>query len=207
MIITKSISRFARNTLDCLHYTRQLKEYKIPVYFEKENINTMGSKVEVLLTIMAFLAQQESESISKNVKMGIQNPLVKTSRWVFSTDIKKGKCGVNHNRFLGYNKDKNGQLVVDPNESHIIKRIFKEYLEGKSLQKIANSLMADNIMTAANLSLCRAGSIRKILTNEKYMGDALLQKTYTVDVLSKKRVVNSGIVSQYYVENSHEGII
>ncbi|MBS4761209.1 recombinase family protein [Carnobacteriaceae bacterium zg-ZUI252] len=195
LIITKSISRFARNTLDCLHYIRQLKEYKIPVYFEKENINTMDSKGEVLLTIMASLAQQESESISKNVKMGIQYR------------YQKGEVRVNHNRFLGYTKDKNGQLVIEPSEAVIIKRIFKEYLEGKSLQKIANSLMADNIMTAANRSLWRSGSIRKILTNEKYMGDALLQKTYTVDVLSKKRVVNNGIVPQYYVENSHEGII
>ncbi|MBR7927088.1 recombinase family protein [Aerococcaceae bacterium zg-ZUI334] len=195
LIITKSISRFARNTLDCLHYIRQLKEYKIPVYFEKENINTMDSKGEVLLTIMASLAQQESESISKNVKMGIQYR------------YQKGEVRVNHNRFLGYTKDDNGQLIIEPSEAIIIKRIFKEYLDGKSLQKIADGLMADNIMTAANRSLWRAESVRKILANEKYMGDALLQKTYTVDVLSKKRVVNNGIVPQYYVENSHEGII
>lgn len=195
MIITKSISRFARNTLDCLKYIRKLKEYNVPVYFEKENINTMDSKGEVLLTIMASLAQQESESISKNVKMGIQYR------------YQKGEVRVNHNRFLGYTKDEQGKLIIDDTEAEVVKRIFKEYLEGKSLNTIAEGLMADNILTAANKPIWRGESIRKILTNEKYMGDALLQKTCTLDVLSKKRVINSGIVPQYYVENNHEAIV
>lgn len=195
MIVTKSISRFARNTLDCLKYIRQLKEYNVPVFFEKENINTMDSKGEVLLTIMASLAQQESESISKNVKMGIQYR------------YQKGEIRINHNRFLGYTKDAEGKLVIDPVEAEVVKRIFREYINGKSLQKIAEGLMADGIKTAANKDLWRGETIRKILANEKYMGDALLQKTYTVDVLNKKRVVNNGIVPQYYVENSHEAII
>ena len=195
MIITKSISRFARNTLDCLKYIRKLKEYKVPVYFEKENINTMDSKGEVLLTIMASLAQQESESISKNVKMGIQYR------------YQKGEVRVNHNRFLGYTKDEDGKLIIQSDEAEVVKRIFKEYLEGKSLNGIAKGLMADDILTAANNPIWRGETIRKILSNEKYMGDALLQKTYTVDVLNKKRVVNNGLVPQYYVENSHEGII
>lgn len=195
MIITKSISRFARNTLDCLKYIRKLKEHNVPVYFEKENINTMDSKGEVLLTIMASLAQQESESISKNVKMGIQYR------------YQKGEVRVNHNRFLGYTKDADGKLIIQSNEAEVVKRIFKEYLEGKSLNGIAKGLMADDILTAANNPIWRGGTIRKILSNEKYMGDALLQKTYTVDILNKKRVVNNGLVPQYYVENSHEGII
>ncbi|MCW6664246.1 recombinase family protein [Aerococcaceae bacterium NML191219] len=195
MIITKSISRFARNTLDCLKYIRKLKEYNVPVYFEKENINTMDSKGEVLLTIMASLAQQESESISKNVKMGIQYR------------YQKGEVRVNHNRFLGYTKDEDGKLVIQSDEAEVVKRIFKEYLEGKSLNAIAKGLMVDDILTAANKPIWRGEAIRKILSNEKYMGDALLQKTYTVDVLNKKRVVNNGLVPQYYVENSHEGII
>ena len=119
MIITKSISRFARNTLDCLKYIRELKDKNIPVFFEKESINTMDSKGEVLLTIMASLAQQESQSLSQNVKMGIQYR------------YQQGKVQVNHNRFLGYTKDSDGNLVIEPEQAEIVKRIYREYLEGK----------------------------------------------------------------------------
>lgn len=192
MIITKSISRFARNTLDCLRYIRQLKEKNIPVFFEKENINTMDSKGEVLLTIMASLAQQESESLSKNVKMGMQ------------FRFQKGEVQVNHNRFMGYTKDEDGHLIIEPAEAEIVKRIYREYLQGASLKQIGDGLMADGILTGAGKPKWRPESVKKILKNEKYIGDALLQKTYTVDVLTKKR---DGIVPQYYVENSHEAII
>lgn len=195
MIITKSISRFARNTLDCLKYIRKLKEKNIPVLFEKENINTMDSKGEVLLTIMASLAQQESESLSKNVKMGLQYR------------YQNGEVQVNHNRFMGYTKDEEGKLVIEPTEAEVVKRIYLEYLQGLSLKRIGESLEADGILTAAGKVKWRPESVKKILTNEKYIGDALLQKTYTVDVLTKKRVKNNGIVPQYYVENSHEPII
>lgn len=195
MIVTKSISRFARNTLDCLKYIRQLKEKNIPVYFEKENINTMDAKGEVLLTIMASLAQQESQSLSQNVKLG------------FQYRYQQGQITVNHNRFLGYIKDENGQLVVEPKEAEVVKRIFREYLEGASLQQIARGLEADGILTGAGKTKWRAETLQKILKNEKYIGDALLQKTYTVDFLEKKRVPNNGLVPQYYVENSHEAII
>jgi site-specific DNA recombinase len=195
MIITKSISRFARNTLDCLKYIRQLKEKNIPVFFEKENINTMDSKGEVLLTIMASLAQQESESLSKNVKLGLQ------------FRYQNGEVQVNHNRFMGYTKDDNGNLVIEPTEAVIVKRIYLEYLQGASLKQIGDSLEADGILTAAKKAKWRPETIKKILKNEKYIGDALLQKTYTVDVLTKKRVKNNGFVPQYYVENNHEAII
>lgn len=195
MIITKSISRFARNTLDCLKYIRLLKEKNIPVFFEKENINTMDSKGEVLLTIMASLAQQESESLSKNVKLGLQ------------FRYQNGEVQVNHNRFMGYTKDENGHLIIVPSEAKVIKRIYLEYLQGSSLKQIGESLEADGILTAAGKSKWRPETIKKILKNEKYIGDALLQKTYTVDVLTKKRVQNNGIVPQYYVENNHEPII
>lgn len=195
MIITKSISRFARNTLDCLRYIRQLKEKNIPVFFEKENINTMDSKGEVLLTIMASLAQQESESLSKNVKMGMQ------------FRFQKGEVQVNHNRFMGYTKDEDGHLIIEPAEAEIVKRIYREYLQGASLKQIGDGLMVDGILTGAGKPKWRPESVKKILKNEKYIGDALLQKTYTVDVLTKKRVKNNGIVPQYYVENSHEAII
>lgn len=195
MVITKSISRFARNTLDCLKYIRQLKDRNIPVFFEKENINTMDSKGEVLLTIMASLAQQESQSLSQNVKLGLQYR------------YQQGLVQVNHNRFLGYTKDEEGQLIIEPEEAEVVKRIYREYLEGASLAQIGKSLEADGILTAAGKSKWRSETLKKILQNEKYIGDALLQKTYTVDFLSKKRVKNNGIVPQYYVENSHEPII
>ena len=195
LVITKSISRFARNTLDCLKYIRQLKDKNISVFFEKENINTMDAKGEVLLTIMASLAQQESQSLSQNVKLGLQYR------------YQQGKVQVNHNRFMGYTKDEEGSLIIVPEEAEIIKRIYREYLEGKSLAGIGRDLEKDGILTAAGKPRWRPETIKKILLNEKYIGDALLQKTYTVDFLTKKRVKNEGHVPQYYVENSHEAII
>ena len=195
MIITKSISRFARNTLDCLKYIRELKEKNIPVFFEKENINTMDSKGEVLLTIMASLAQQESQSLSQNIKLGLQYR------------YQNGEVQVNHNRFLGYTKDEEGHLIIELTEAEVVKRIYREYLEGGSLLQIGRGLEADGILTAAGKAKWRPTTLQKILRNEKYIGDALLQKTYTVDFLNKKRVQNNGIVPQYYVENSHAPII
>lgn len=176
MIITKSISRFARNTLDYLKYIRELKEKNIPVFFEKENINTMDSKGEVLLTIMASLAQQESQSLSQNIKLGLQYR------------YQNGEVQVNHNRFLRYTKDEDGYLIIEPTEAEVVKRIYREYLEGSSLLQIGRGLEADGILTAAGKVKWRPETLRKILQNEKYIGNALLQKTYTVDFLNKKRV-------------------
>jgi site-specific DNA recombinase len=195
MIITKSISRFARNTLDCLKYVRQLKDKNIAVYFEKENINTMDSKGEVMITIMASLAQQESQSLSQNVKLGLQYR------------YQQGEIQINCARFLGYTKDENKHLVIVPEEAEIVKRIYREYLEGASMLKIARGLEADGILNGAGNERWHTSNINHILRNEKYIGDALLQKTYTVDFLTKKRVKNNGIVPQYYVEGSHEAII
>ena len=193
--LTTTISRFARNTLDCLKYIRELKEKNIPVFFEKENINTMDSKGEVLLTIMASLAQQESQSLSQNIKLGLQYR------------FQNGEVRVNHSRFLGYTKDEKGNLIIEPAEAEVVKRIYREYLEGASLLQIGRGLETDGILTGAGKKKWRAETLRKILQNEKYIGNALLQKTYTVDFLNKKRVQNNGIVPQYYVENSHEPII
>ena len=199
MVITKSISRFARNTVDCLQYIRMLKEKGIPVVFEKENINSMDAKGEIMLTIMASLAQQESQSISENVKMGI------------AFRNQNGEVRVNTSRFLGYTSGRDEEnkkiLIIVPEEAEIVKRIFREYLEGASLQQIANGLEADGKVTGAGKTKWPPNSLRNILQNEKYIGDALLAKTYTVDFLSKKRVINTGEVPQYYVENSHQGII
>ena len=195
MIFTKSISRFARNTLDCLQYIRLLKEINIPVFFEKESINTMDAKGEVLITIMASLAQQESESLSKNTKMGIQYR------------FQQGKVMVNAKHFLGYDKDEEGHLIINPAEAEIIKRIFREYLEGFSCQKIARGLERDGILTSRGNPRWHDSTVRKILENEKYMGDALLQKTYTIDFLNKKRGKNNGTLPQYYIEDDNEAII
>lgn len=195
MVITKSISRFARNTVDCLNYTRALKNKNIGVYFEKENINTLDAKGEVLMTIMASLAQQESESLSANVRLGLQ------------FRYQQGKVQVNHNWFLGYTKDEDGHLIIDPEQAEVVKRIYREYLSGMSFLKIKRSLEADGILNGAGRAKWNESNIKQILTNEKYIGDALLQKTYTVDILEKKRESNKGQVPKYYVENSHEGII
>ena len=174
---------------------RDSKENNIPVYFEKENINTMDAKGEVLLTIMASLAQQESQSLSQNVKLG------------FQYRFQQGQVQVNHNRFLGYTKDEDGKLVIVPEEAKIVKRIYREYLEGASLRDIKVGLEKDKIVNGAGNKKWHVSNLNQILNNEKYMGDALLQKTYTVDFLNKKRVKNDGIAPQYYVENSHEAII
>lgn len=195
MVITKRISLFARNTLDCLKYIRQLKEKNIAVWFEKESINTMDSKGEVLITIMASLAQPESQSLSQNVKLGLQYR------------YQQGKVQVNHNHFLGYTKDGDGHLVIDPEQAEVVKRIYREYLEGFSMKKIAEGLEQDGILTGAGKAKWYDSTINKILRNEKYMGDALLQKTVTTDFLTKKRVRNTGALPQYYVEDDHEAII
>lgn len=195
MVITKSISRFARNTLDCLKYIRQLKDKNIPVYFEKEAINTLDAKGEVLITIMASLAQQESQSMSQNIKLGLQYR------------YQQGKVQINHNHFLGYTKDAEGNLIIDPEQAEVVKRIYREYLEGKSMDKIAAGLEADGILTGAGKTKWWTSTINKILRNEKYIGDALLQKTYTTDFLTKTRVKNHGAMPQYYVEGNHEAII
>ena len=167
----------------------------IPVLFEKGSINTMDAKGEVLITIMASLAQQESQSLSQNVKMGLQYR------------YQQGKVQINHNRFLGYTKDADGNLVIDPEQAETVKRIYREYLEGLSMDRIAAGLERDGILTGAGGKRWHTSTINKILRNEKYIGDALLQKTYTTDFLNKTRVKNNGLVPQYYVEGDHEAII
>lgn len=195
MVITKSISRFARNTIDCLKFVRKLKEKNIPIIFEKENINTMEASGELLLTIMASLAQQESASLSQNVKLGLQ------------FRYQEGKFQLNTNHFLGYTKDEDGNLIIEPNEAKVIKRIYLEFLDGASLRDIAKGLERDGIKTGGHNKKWHLSTIRGILCNEKYMGDALLQKTITTDFIEKVRIKNDGSMPQYYVKDSHEAII
>ncbi len=195
MIITKSISRFARNTLDCLNYVRQLKELGIGILFEKENINTLDSKGEVLLSILSSLAQDESRSISEN------------SQWGIRRRFEQGKLHVNHTKFLGYDKDEDGNLIINKEQAKLVRRIYQDYLDGYGFKRIAAQFEEEKIPKWDGTFKWNYSHIKRILTNEKYKGDALLQKTYTVDFLSKKRAVNDGDVPQYYVENSHPAII
>ena len=195
MVITKSISRFARNTVDSLINIRKLKEKNIAVFFEKEGINTLEGSGELLITILSSQAQEESRNISENCHWGIVRK------------FENGKVIVNHSKFLGYTKDKDGNLVIVQEEAELVRRIFRLFLEGNSSYKIKRILEADGIPTVTGNTEWQATVIDKMISNEKYMGDALMQKTYTVDYLTKKKVLNKGIVPQYYIEDNHEAII
>ena len=195
LIITKSVSRFSRNNLDCLLYVRELKEMGIPIIFEKEGINTLQVSSELLITLFSGLSQAESESISMNVKIGKRQSL------------KNGNVPFSYKSFLGYRKGVDGKPEIDEEQAVIIRRIFSEYLAGKSLLDIAKGLTADKIPTARGKTNWSSARVQSILTNEKYKGDALLQKTYIVDCISKKSKKNNGELPMYYVENNHPAII
>ena len=195
LIVTKSVSRFARNTVDSLTTIRKLKAKGIEVYFEKENIHTLDSKGEVLLTIMASLAQEESRSISENVK------------WGHRKRFADGKETLAFSRFLGYDRGENGELVVNPEQAKVVRLIYGDFLAGLSYSAIAKKLTGLGIKTPAGKKEWNPSSVKSILTNEKYAGDALLQKSYIADYLTKKQVKNNGEVPQYYVEDIHEAII
>lgn len=194
LIITKSISRFARNTIDCLKYIRMLKDRNIGVYFEKENINTLEGSGELLITILSSQAQEESRNISEN------------TRWGVIRRFENGEVAVNHKKFMGYTRDENGELIIVPEEAKIVRLIFRLYLEGMSAYKIAQHLNSTGVKTVTGKKWYDSVVFR-MLRNEKYMGDVLNQKTITIDYLEKKRVLNKGIVPQYYIEDDHEAII
>ena len=195
MILTKSLSRFARNTVDCLDTVRVLKANGIGVIFEKENINTLTESSEFLITLFSGFAQAESESLSKNVRQGKQ------------FGMKDGIVHFQYKKLLGYRRGEDGQPEIVPEEAETIRRISRRYLEGASEGEIKKELEADNIPTAAGLAGWSHRVVHSILTNEKYIGDALLQKTYVTDCISKKVVKNQGELPMYYIENHHPGII
>ena len=195
LLITKSISRFARNTVDTLTTVRKLKEKGIEVFFEKENIRTLDSKGELLITIMSSLAQEESRSISENVTWGQRKRFA------------DGKVSLPYKRFLGYKRGADGLPEIDEKEAEIIRLIYRLFLYGKSPSAIAAYLTGEGIPTPGGKTIWRAKVVESILTNEKYKGDAPLQKKFTVDFLTKKQKVNEGEVPQYYVANSHPAII
>jgi DNA invertase Pin-like site-specific DNA recombinase len=196
LIITKSISRFARNTLDTISFVRKLKDKGIEVYFEKENLWTLDPKSELILTIMASIAQEESRSISQNVT------------WGKRVSFQEGKVSFAYKSFLGYKKE-NDKLVIDEDEAVIVKMIYRMFLvEGKTPSGIASHLTFLNIKTPMGKSTkWTKNTIESILRNEKYKGDALLQKKYTINYLNHTLVKNTGQIPQYYVENNHPAII
>ena len=195
LIVTKSVSRFARNTVDSLTTVRKLKDAGVEVYFEKENIWTLDSKGELLITIMSSLAQEESRSISENVTWGQRKRFA------------DGKVNIPYSQFLGYRKGADGLPEIVPEEAEIVRSIYRMCIEGMSTNAIAKHLTQQGILTPAGKQIWQRSTIESILRNEKYKGAALLQKKFTVDFLQKKMKVNEGEVPQYYVEHSHEAII
>lgn len=195
LILTKSSSRFARNTVDCLNIIRVLKARGIGVIFEKENINTLTESSEFLITLFSSFSQAESESLSKNVSWGKQK------------SMEAGNVTFQYKKMLGYRKGPDGNPEIVPEEAVTVRRIYQRYLEGASLANIKKELDADEIPTAEAVRAWSCQVIKNILTCEKYIGDALLQKTYITDCISKKVKKNNGELPMYYVENHHEGII
>lgn len=195
LILTKSISRFARNTVDTLTTIRKLKEQRVEVYFEKENIYTLDAKGEVMITIMSSLAQEESRSISENITWGKRKIMA------------DGKFSLAYKCFLGYEKGEDGFPKIVEEEAKIIRQIYDSFLNGATIRNIADSLTEQGIPTPSGKTIWNVSTVKSILTNEKYKGDALLQKTYTADFLTKKVKKNEGEIPQYYIKNSHPAII
>ncbi|HGS8834641.1 TPA: recombinase family protein, partial [Streptococcus agalactiae] len=195
LILTKSVSRFARNTVDSLSTVRKLKEAGVEIYFEKENIWTFDSKGELLITIMSSLAQEESRSISENVTWGRRRQLA------------EGQVTFSYSQVLGFKKSDTGGFEIDQEEAKIVRYIFHQVLLGNNPNKIARELTAQGIPTPQGKRKWSYGTVKRMLRNEKYKGDALLQKSFTTDFLTKSTKPNEGELPQYYVENNHEAII
>ena len=195
IILTKSISRFARNTVDCLKYIRALRELGIAVIFEKENINTMESDSEILITMLGAFAQAESESISANV------------RWGKRQAMREGKAIIQYKRLYAYEKGEDGMPQIIPEQADVVRSIYDRYLTGASLRMLKDWLESEQIPNVAGGAEWTISSIRSILTNEKYCGDVLLQKTYISDCISRKVIRNTGQLPMYLVENHHDGIV
>lgn len=195
IILTKSISRFARNTVDCLNYIRSLKELGIAVIFEKENINTLEMDSELLITMLSSFAQSESESISANV------------RWGKRQAMREGKAVIQYSRLYAYERGEDNKPRIIPDQAEVVKDIYSQYLSGSSLRMIKEKLEAGQILNVAGEKNWKLTAIRSILTNEKYCGDVLLQKTYISDCISKKVVRNTGQLPMYLIRDHHRGII
>lgn len=194
-IITKSVSRFARNTVDCLDYVRMLKSKGIGVYFEEQQIDTLKTDSELYLVIYAGFAQSESESISKNIT------------WSVRKKFEEGTPVFMYKRFLGYKKGADGEPEIVPSEAAIVERIFNLYLAGETVDKISKMMQAENYDIPGKTISFSKGMIMNMLSNERYCGDVILQKSVTVDCIEKKRKKNTGEAPMYYVQNNHPAII
>lgn len=195
MIIVKSISRFARNTLDVIKITRKLREINVDVYFEEQGIHSIDPASEFYITIYGSIAQSESENISANVK------------WGKAQSAKQGNVPFQCKHFLGYTKNTDGEIEIVPEEAEVIREIYEQYLSGESLYGIKCYLEKKEIPTPAGCSVWRQETIRSILSNEKYKGDAIINKTYVSDCISKRVKANNGERNKYYIENNHPAII
>lgn len=195
MILVKSISRFARNTVDCLHYTRMLKTLGIDVYFEEQGIHSIKSDAEFYISIYGTIAQSESENISANVK------------WGKLQSAKEGKVAFMYKNFLGYRKGTDGNPEIDEEQAETVKVIYDRFLAGDSLKQIAVKLQNEKRLSPSGRNEWSTATIRSILSNEKYKGDAIINKTFTVDCLTKEIRKNNGERPKYYVENNHPAII
>ena len=195
LVITKSVSRFGRNTLDGLNYVRRLKRLGVGVYFEKENVNTLYMDNEMILTFFFSQAQAESESLSGSVK------------WGHRKNFKDGKVYYQFDSFLGYRKGPDGQPEIDEEQAAVVRRIFARYLMGHSTCRICKDLMADGVKTARGKTTWHDSVIQSMLRNEKYIGDALLQKTYMADLFTHQQKKNIGELPKYYVHECHPAII
>lgn len=195
IILTKSISRFSRNTVDCLNYIRALRELGIAVIFEKENINTLETDSEILITMLGAFAQAESESISANI------------RWGKRQAMREGKAIIQYKRLYAYEKGDDGKPRIIPEQAEVVRSIYNQYLTGASLRMIKDKLDSEHILNVAGEPAWTITAIRSILTNEKYCGDVLLQKTYVSDCISRKVIRNTGQLPMYLVQNHHDGIV
>ena len=195
LILTKSIQRFARNTLDCINYTRILRQLGIGVLFEKENINSLPPDSEFMITMYGAMAQSESESISSNIRRGRQ------------MHAKVGTLKIPCHWLYGYKKDADGKFCIVPEQAEVVREIYERYKDGASLRNLKDWLEGNQIKTVLGTADWSISVIKGILTNEKYCGDVLLQKTFCTDVISKKIVKNVGQMAQYYMPDHHEAIV
>jgi DNA invertase Pin-like site-specific DNA recombinase len=195
MIITKSISRFSRNTVDILTVIKELRTIDVEIFFEKENISSTDPKIDLVLTLMSSIAQEESRSISENTKWGIQKR------------FQQGKLIMNTTWFLGYDKDDDGNLIVNHEQAETVRYIFDLYLRGMGVTALARHLQAENIKNGRGAVAWYPDTVKEILKNEKYAGDLMLQKTVTLDYLTHKTLENDGHATKYYIKDSHEAII
>ena len=194
-IITKSVSRFARNTAECIEFVRRLKALGIGVIFEEQNCDTLKCDSELLLTIHAGFAQAESESMSRNIT------------WSFRKKFEQGEVVFNYAKMVGYKKGADGQPEIIPEEAEIIKDIYTMFLAGMTLREIRDKLHEEGVELRCGKVKWSISTIQNILRNEKYCGDAILQKTITVDPISKIHKKNTGEAPMYYVKDNHVGII